>query len=36
MFKVKIISHSNIFYLKKMKNFLCLIIFMIRIFKLYE
>ena len=35
MFKIKFISHSNIFYLKKMKILLCLTTFMIKIFKVY-
>ena len=36
MFKIKIISHSNILYLKKMKILLCLTVFMIKIFKFYK
>ena len=36
IFKIKIISHSNIFYLKKIKFLLYLTIFMIKIFKLYK
>ena len=36
MFKIKIILHFNIFYLKKMKFLLRLTIFMIKIFKIYN
>ena len=37
MFKIKIILHSNIFYLKKNMKFIwCLTIFMIKIFKIYK
>ena len=36
IFKIKFISHSNIFYLKKMKILLCLTTFMIKIFKFYK
>ena len=36
MFKIKIISHSNIFYLKKMKFLLYLTILILKIFKLYK
>ena len=36
IFKIKIIPHSNIFYLKKMKFLLYLTIFMIKIFKIYK
>ena len=36
MFKIKITPRSNIFYLKKMKILLCVIVFMIKIFKLYN
>ena len=36
VFKMKIILHFNIFYLKKMKFILHLTIFMIKIFKLYK
>ena len=36
IFKIKFISHSNIFYLKKMKILLCLTTFIIKIFKIYK
>ena len=36
MFKINIISYSNIFYLKKIKFLLYLTISMIKIFKLYN
>ena len=34
--KIKIISHLNIFDLKKMKILFCLTIFMIKLFELYK
>ena len=36
IFKIKIISYSNIFYLKKIKILLCSTIFMIKIFKFHK